>query len=246
MTQALDIITQALRESNLIALVAVPTDLQVAEGLKKLSTLVSSVFGFEVGELLQDWPVGGPGLSPTVWNNPLPNSRMLVVATDTQTITFPQCPDNGARMQLIDLKKVADGSPSGRTLTINGNGRFVEGSPTIDITTGNANIVWLYRADIGNWVRLTALTADSDMPFPSEFDAFFETSLAMRLNPRYGRTMDQQSIAVLQRAAQQIQAAYRQRVPTPGDFGPTRMSVQAGRSGYIGGTFRRGRSGWMN
>lgn len=242
MTLALDIITQAHRESNLIAISAVLTADQQTEGLKKLSTLVSSVLGYEVGEGYQDWLVGtdpdNAVWDSLRWAHPTPNARLLVTATDNQTIYLPRHPDNGARIQLVDCAVAG-----ARTITLDGNGFLIDGAATFTTNVAGFDIEWLWRADIAQWKRINALALNTDMPFPDRFDSFFETMLAMRLNPRYGRTMDPQSAAVLQRAATQMRAAYRQRHAVPAPLGVNRRGVQVGQP--WGATFRPGRNGWQ-
>lgn len=242
MTVTLDIITQAHRESNLIAITATLTDAQQTEGLKKLSTLVSSVLGYEVGEGYRDWLVGTDqdnlSWDSSRWAHPIPNSRLLVTATDDQTIYMPRHPDNGARIQLVDCAVAG-----ARTITLDGSGFLIDGAATFSTNTAGFDIEWLWRADIGQWKRLNSLLIDSDMPFPDRYDSFFETMLAMRLNPRYGRTMDPQSAAVLQRASTQMRAAYRQRVATPAPLGVNRPSRQVGQPWR--NCFRPGRNGWQ-
>lgn len=215
MTTALAIITQALRESNLIAITATPTPEQITESLGKLTTLIASVFGFEVGTIIKEWPIGvttgtdevSPNWSASNWDTPPPNVRLVVTDPGSQTITLPPFPDNGARIDLLDLT----GNLSAHPITLDGNGRLIEGVNMLAVAIDNANIQWMYRADLGQWVRITLISADTDvLPFPVQFDTYFETMLAMRLNPRYGRSASQETIAALQRSESQLRATYRQ------------------------------------
>lgn len=227
MTGTLAIITQGLRESNLIAISAEPTEAQQTEGLSKLQSLVASVFGYEVGEGLIDWPIGSVpaeiagSWTAADWSEPAQNVRLLYSATSAQTITLPPTPDNGARIQLVDLS----GALSANPLTIQGNGRRIENQNSVTLDTDNLSRTWFYRADLGNWMRLDELTLESEMPFPVQYDPYFETMLAMRLNPRYGRSADEQTVATLRRALGQLQADYRQRRNVRVDPALTRMSI---------------------
>jgi hypothetical protein len=208
MTKTLAIIKQAHRESNLIPITGELTEPQVVEGLQKLNTLVASVFGHEVGEELIDNMITEDSLVR-------PNERLLINTDAPVTVVLPQWPDSGARFQVVDLKHVdvVEGEPpppSGRTITVDGNGRRIGGAGTLVITEANANVTYMYRADIGGWVLLGPLSEDDDLPFPVQYDAVFETSLAMRLNPRYGRSMDEQTTKVLERSLEQLKFDYRQ------------------------------------
>lgn len=215
MTTALAIITQALRESNLIAITATPTTDQVAEGQSKLNQLIASVFGFEVGIQIKDWPVGtttgtsevSPNWTSARWTTPPQNVRLLISATTPQTISLPPYPDNGARIDLVDLT----GNLVTNPVTLDANGKLIEGVGALIVNINNAALQWMYRADLGQWLRVSIIAADTDiMPFPIQFDSFFETRLAMRLNPRYGRAADQQTVDTLNRAEAHLRATYRQ------------------------------------
>jgi len=62
-------------------------------------------------------------------------------------------------------------------------------------------------------VRLTSKLLTDEMPFPSDFDNFFITLLALRLNPRYGRTMDAQSAEIFKSEKRKFVARYIQSAP---------------------------------
>jgi hypothetical protein len=98
-------------------------------------------------------------------------------------------------------------------LTIDGNGRPIEGTASIVLNTDGIFREWFYRADLAAWVRLTDLAADDENPFPAAYDNMFMILLAMRLNPRYGRTLDDQSIAALKRNRQEFINRYLQSRP---------------------------------
>lgn len=214
MTTALETITGALRESNLLALAAEPNALQQAEGLRKLNILVASVFGDEVGVKLTEFPIGteiATGVSVNWnagdWAYPPANSRLMVTDETAQTIYLPALADNGARIGLVDLK----GSMAANPVTLHANGKRIEGAASLTVNEDNANYEWMYRSELGEWVRLTLLDIDSDLPFPLKYDDFFETTLAMRLNPRYGRSVKPETAAALTRTMGQIRADYRQK-----------------------------------
>lgn len=250
-----DILYQAYRESNLITInQAALSTAQSNEALSRLQSLVSGVFGWDVGENLQDWPVGVANVkrdhwpTPTPnwncwtineWSYPIQNVRLLLDADTAQTIYLPQQPDNGARVRIVVLSQDLATHP----VTLDGDGRLVEGSTTLlldDVLT--AARVIMYDAETGDWVRVTNLTANGNMPFPEEFDDYFITKLAMRLNPRYGRAMAQESAARLEEVQSQIAARYRNKQNMPTDPAVLRTS-DPGRYGYMRAG---GRYGWMS
>ena len=223
MTSTLDIITDAYRESNILGIGQAPTAPQLTEALRLLNGVVSSVYGFEVGEALKDWPIGVVGLdnvgvdwTEEVWAMPQPNSRLLWMSSTTQTVRLPGRVSDGARMGVVDVT----GNLATYPLTLLGNGRLIEGQPQLVLNTDGAEIMLMYRADLGSWVRLDPIAAaTADFVFPPEFNDAFITMLAMRLNPRYGRQLQGETTAWMTRAISQLKARYRQRVVVPCDAG---------------------------
>jgi hypothetical protein len=214
------ILTQAYRESNILSLRKAATTEQTAEALTLLLQLFSAVYGDEAGEGLLDWPLGNYGReNPADYcaldftrrrlDHPQINRRLIVVNEEARTVYLTPRPQDGSRMALAD--------PFGRLstvpITLDANGRTIEGGLTLLLDTDGLFAEWFYRADLGSWMRLTNLTADDDMPFPADFDTFFIITLAMRLNPRYGRTLDAQSIAILKSERKKFVNRYLQSLP---------------------------------
>jgi hypothetical protein len=212
------ILFDAYRENNIVPINAALTVNQTAEALRLLNSLFTSVYGDEAGEALQDWPLGNfdrespaYNLAETEYaiNRPTINKRLIAVNEETKTVYFTLYPQDGARMGLID--------PFGRLaafpVTLDANGRTIEGAGSLVIATNGTFAEWFYRADLGDWVRLTSKAVDDEMPFPSDFDNFFITLLALRLNPRYGRTMDAQSAEIFKSEKRKFVARYIQSMP---------------------------------
>lgn len=217
MTTLQEIIDDAFRESNILPLNKAPNAAQSAEALRLLLQLFTVSYGDEAGEAFQDWPLGTYGqVNPTYpltndyyRQKPPLNMRLVALNEAEMTVYFPSYPQDGSRMAIID--------PFGRLaafpVTLDGNGRPIEGSTNQVANTNGLNREWFYRADLGNWVRLTDLTATDQMPFPKDFDTFFSTSLAMRLNPRYGRKMDELTAAVYKAERSKFINRYLQAMP---------------------------------
>ena len=220
MTIVSQIITDAYRQSNLLAIGTSPTTLQFDEGLRYLSRIVKSTRGNEAGELLVPFPIGRmniqrpsgypwyDGVPPANWFCP-ENQRLMCNLQQNATIFLHPKPDNGSGLGVQDIA----GNLGTYPLTLNGNGRLIEGQPFIVINEDDANIEWFYRDDIGSWVRITPITIDGEFPFPEAFDDYFITMLAIRLNPSYGTQLDPQSQMVLQRSRTQLRARYFQNIP---------------------------------
>jgi hypothetical protein len=196
MTLVSQIITDALRESNIIAIGTSPTTSEMTEGLARLQAIVSSVLGTDVGYNMEDWklvsatsifnPSGGSlTTSQASAYHVKPQSRLICALTADTTVNLDPMPQDGQRFSVVDVL----GNFATNTLTVNGNGRKIDGSTTAVLATNGTVKEYFYRADLGEWVEIAALATSDQMPFPSDFDDYFIIKLAMRLNPRFGRPL---------------------------------------------------------
>lgn len=217
MTTVASIIKNALRETNLIPLGVAPTQPQIDEAFGRLTTLVESMLGNEAGENLNPFPLGQEGINSPKgypwWANNLPgnvfmpfNVRVMCNLTAAGQFNLHPRPHDGARMGIVDVSQNFDIFP----LTINGNGRSIEGEESMVYNTAGEIRQWIYREDLGNWVTVIPLDPDGDMPWPPEFDDMFIIMLAMRLNPRYGQIMHPASVEVLKSSQTKFSARYSQ------------------------------------
>lgn len=217
MTTVASIIQSALRETNLIPIGVPPTQPQLDEGFNLLSTIVAGVLGNEAGENITPMPLGQNEINSPKgypwWSNELPgniflqtNTRIMCNLTGAGMVNFHPRPHDGARMGVIDVSQNFDINP----LTINGNGRSIEGQAVMVYDTPGLERQWLYREDLGNWVTVMPLDETGDMPWPVEFDDMFIIMLAMRLNPRYGQVMHPASVEALKIATSKFSARYKQ------------------------------------
>lgn len=217
MTTVASIIQSALRETNLIPLGGTPTQMQLDEAFTLLSTVVSGVVGNEMGEAMHPFPLGQNGINSPKgypwYANSIPgnifvpfNSRLMLNLTGPGNINLHPKPHDGARMGIVDVSENLNLFP----LTINGNGRSIEGQELMVYNTAAEVREWIYREDLGNWVVVTPLLETGNMPFPVEFDDMFIIKLAMRLNPRYGQVIHPASAEALKEAQQKFSARYAQ------------------------------------
>jgi len=248
MTLASDIIFQGYRENNLVSINGALTANQTAEGLRLLNSIVGTTFKNEVGENLQDWPVGNVGVNwPSGWNAvfwqyPRINSRIIYNADSPQTIYLPPMPCDGSFIAVVPT----NGNVVLNPLTLDGNGRHIEGAATLVIDTDAETGSWFYRADLGEWIKLRTLVAADEMPFPVEFDDYFSIMLAVRLAPRNSNTVESASIEALTRWRRQIAARYSQTVVTPADPAVLRLSEYDATSFNGNGPYGAfGPNGWM-
>src|SRR5690606_33021371 len=113
------------------------------------------------------------------------NSQLVVTNENSITVYLPANPSDGARIGLMD--------PLGRLatvpVTLDANGRTIETAATLTLDTASTTRTWFYRGDLGDWQRISDLTTDGTFPFPREFDDYFVTMLAARINPAYEREL---------------------------------------------------------
>lgn len=203
MTLVSSIILDAYREANTLPLTALPNDAQNMEALRLYNALLGSLYGTDVGENLSDWPIGDFGRDPSNHFPPISTFRCLshppinsrIVATNQGAIVVDLTvrPQDGARYALIDPY----GQLATYPVTLNGNGRTIEGVPYITLNTANTRREWVYRGDLGDWTKISNVALTDENPFPHEFDQFFSILLAMRINPRYGRELSDLSTSIL-------------------------------------------------
>jgi len=222
MTTVSHIIYDAFRQSNLLALGASLSPAQQEEALRYLSRVVDSVLGNEAGEPLEAFPIGNKDIerpSGDPWWNDVPDNEWFVpknyrlmcnIQSRPLDIFLHPDPDDGSRFAMIDVAKTFGTYP----VTVHGNGRLFEGQEKITFNEDGYNGEWFYRADLGNWQKVHPITLEDTFPFPPEFDEFFITMLAMRINPAYGASIDDQSAEVLRRSKSQLKARYKQIIPT--------------------------------
>jgi len=207
------IIQDAFRESNIIPLGVSPNANQVTEALRLLNALFASVLGGDAGENLQDWPLGGYGREyssdvPSTYElaHPNINSRLVVSNTAAMTVYLPARPQAGSRIAIIDpLLRLAT-----VPVTLDGNGRTVGTVASLLLNVDGTSREWMYRDDLGDWAQISALTETDEMPYPTDFDIFFTTLLALRLDPRYGRSMDPLTLQFFKSERQAFVARYLQ------------------------------------
>lgn len=233
MGQAQDIIQQAYRELNLIAIGKDPNTAQLAEGLTLLNQIYTYVVGGPAGEFLYNWPLGNYGREDIYqfeWDtlqitNPPINSRLVATNESALTIYFPPAGvvSDGSRMGVID--------PFGRLATVplvlDGNGFTIENTATVTINTNNTDKTWLFRGDLGDWVLLNTLIETDTSPFPDEFDPYFSMLLSLRISPRSGVEWSKETQAFFNTIKNKFEARYIQKAPQKPDPSLNWMSYQS-------------------
>lgn len=168
----------------------------------------------------------GPGVTPF----PPKNSRIVFAGktgTVPETVYFPEAPDDGSRMGLI---QGATGD-SAVVLVLDGNGRLIDGAPTFQVTSPIAHMRWLYRADIGDWRPMAQLMPMDEMPFAEDMDQFFVAAGAVRLASSYGKTLPPATAQAYKDGLSAFRSRYRQAGTTTYGSGQIPSSQQS----YVSG-----------
>lgn len=214
MTLVSQAIIDAYREGNLIAVESEPSAAQQDEALRLLNRIVSGVYGAEAGEELR--PVS---LSSIDGGDVSPNTHLFLNVSAPGTLKLPANPDDGCRFAITDVGQSLATYP----LTLDGNGRRIEGSLTLEVNT-TYDREFFYRADCGSWEEVELLSFADELPFPGKFDDYFIIALAIRLNPRYGQQLDPQTAATYQRLQRQLRTRYRQFTQVASELGLLKLS----------------------
>lgn len=205
MSLASDIIQRAYRETNIIPLGGSPSTNQTTEALTHLNGLLLSTVRNEVGDPLEDLNIGGTYDQSSVTDFWVPeNTNLVLNLSSPMTLFLTPYPRDGQLMSFIDVAANLETY----NLTIDGNGRKIEGVTPLVLNTNGDSRLWMYRADTGNWTKIIALVSTDALPFPQEFETYFVTMLAMRLNPSYGQALASETLEMLKRARRQLTARY--------------------------------------
>lgn len=249
MTILSDIITEAYRESNLIAVGTQPTTAEQAEAVKLLERFINTLFGAEAGEKLLPINIGKNNTDYEAffydgiedWFLPL-NKRVMLNLEDPKSILLHPIPQDGSRLGVLDVS----GNVATYNFTINGNGRNIEGQPSVVLDEDGVNRQWFYRADLGSWERLTDLDITSESPFPSEYDDLLIIGLAIRLASRNGKPMAPESTFTFNRLTKDFKANYAQTIQQPSELALIRTPGTWWYRGYYGSeqAFLRGDPLW--
>ena len=208
-------VERAYREAAIKAIGDGLSEAEYTEGLDRLNGFIASLFGGEIGQLLSDWQVPAKlRTAPLSANNlalpfpqnttsidqpyvatgdPVPlrdlyppaNSRVLWGGTTATEVYLPEYPSDGARMEFVNVGSTA-------TLTVQGNGRRVNGGASLTFASGGVPVLLFYRADLGNWLPIATLGLNDECPLPAEFDDLLVAGTAIRLtaldeiNPQSG------------------------------------------------------------
>jgi hypothetical protein len=214
-----DIVNSAFRETGIVAVGTTPSTANFDEAFDLLTSIITSLFGYELGENLTDVNYGTYGLtnnegiaadesSDIAATSVQANSRLIFNINQAATIFLPAKPRDGARLDIID-----NAGTFGTTapVTINANGRkiFVSAGVYSSTATLSAGAGYIYRAENGRWDTVSMGPTDAS-PFATIFDDLLIGMLAMRLGPRYGVDPRPEVIEMVRDLKKKLRSRYRQ------------------------------------
>jgi hypothetical protein len=170
------------------------------------------------------------------------NSRLQCNLTEATSLNLDPNPRDGARLAVVDNPH----NFATYNLTLKPNGRHIEGSSSnLALSTNGLTREWFYRADTGNWVKLTALVAADNSPFPDQFDDLLVIGLYMRLSPRHGPPVSGESVAVYKDLLGKFRSKYAQSSEVRSESGLIRLTSNRNEQADLNTTtFQRGRFPW--
>jgi len=198
----LDIITDAMRELGVLGIGKDPKASEADYGLTRLQRIVDGMFGNGVGLSLAEVEIDGTA-------DLAADTRNLCSLTTAATLTLPDSPKSGARIQVKDML----GNFASHNVTLDGNGRLIEGTATKALNTNSTDTTWVYVGDSANWVKVQTLALTD--PLALGDDDFFTLALAKRMAPAFGAKFTSED--ALLRAANRIRARFPSKAIVPAD-----------------------------
>lgn len=247
MTTLRQLVTDAYRESGLSQIGLVLENDEFDEGLRKIKTIINSLYGNEMGVPLAPVSYGSVGLTRSTAKEldaasyinqyfVAPNTQLLCNTNEVLTLYLHPNPKDGARLAIADLAQTFGTN----AVTVNANGRRIESASSVILNTNGANKKWFYRQDLGTWTLISDLTADSESPFPGEFDDFLILMTAMRINPRHKEVLAPESVAEMQRLRRAFRSRYKQVVQVLPDIALVRLPSMYPNGSGADGSFPSG------
>lgn len=248
MTLNSTLIQAAFRESNYIEQGATPTDGENTEALRLLQSLVDSLMGSTVGIKYRPWHIPSPFNTapdnrryPALTDSPNAKavkdldyppiqSRVILRNSAVQTLYFQAQPLDGSIMSIVDAGFTAN-------VTLDANGMFfgTTGNTRTEVIEPrsegrNPTREYVFREDTASWNQTSALTLGGEMPYPSQFDDYWITGLALRLSPSFGAKQMEVTMGRFKEMTTFIRGWYRQHQEVLiGDGGvPTEQSYYTG------------------
>lgn len=187
MATAAETIKLALRKLRVIGQGANPNSAQQTDALTELNAYLNELAGFGSSLQWRDYYVD----SACEIIADYPAQRLLCRHGSALTITLPEGTAgrpiaDGFRVGIVDATNAA----ATYNITLARNGWKIAGSAAnATISTNSASVVYMFRADLGDWKLAANLSTGDSLPFPAEFDLAIALLLANRLSGEYGQNL---------------------------------------------------------
>jgi hypothetical protein len=146
------------------------------------------------------------------------------------TITLPSDPRDGVRLTIVDVNGLF--AASGLTVARNG-WRIEGGAADLLLTTPGLNRTWIYRADLGDWLRATDIVLlDALLPLHPDLDADAALLLARDMSGEYGMMLTEHDMRECRSAENRIYGRYAQ--PRAATFDPALSGLGGNRRAITG------------
>lgn len=166
-----DLAARALGELSLVVAGETPATEDAATALSVVLDLMTLLPEVGAGRDMQDREVTEACIAG--------EDQRVLCQVGGITVTTPYDPRDGARFAVLPI--------AGGTITVTPYRRTIEGgSVSLSVTTAT---VWYYRADQGDWVKVTALESDDDSPYPPWCDLPIVHLAAEELAAQYERPL---------------------------------------------------------
>lgn len=243
MTTISTLVNAAFRESGITAVGTLPDANESAEATTLLINYIASLYNDEIGEFLIPYNVGTNGITYSPSSDQQystvikTESRLVCNLSGPMTLYFPPVPQDGSIIAVVDSL----GNFATNPLTLNGNGRMINGSPTAVLNTNNANITYLFDGTTSAWSTIVLPASGSDSsPFNTKYDDMLIIWLAMRINPRYGADTHPETVAVFNRLNKQFKRRYNHNEEVHSEYGIVWLPSHPLRGIWDIDTFNRG------
>lgn len=203
---AAECIRLALRKLRVIGQGQNPDSAAQTDALTELNAMLNGLVGFGSSLQWKDLYVEEDyEIFPSY-----PAQRLLCQHSSTLTITLPE---GAADSPIADGMRVAivDVSANAATynITVARNGwKIAAAAANATISTNSASVVYMFRAELGDWKLAADLATADSLPFPTEFDLPIALMLAHRLGGEYGQELSQADFYYMRGARTKLRNRY--------------------------------------
>lgn len=213
MATAQETIVTGLQALRVLGMGQQPTTAEAQYCLRQLNAWIAQLQGFGGSLPLQDVRVDSAYEVSNRW----PAVRLM--CTTGVTITLPEFPVDGQRVEIVDAAETADTS----NITVSRNGWLINSAASnYTISTEGANVKLMFRADKGDWQVLADLELATTLPFPTEFDQAIAL-IAAETYTVFGQTLSESDERRARKGERKLRARYAK--PPTAQFDPAVSGV---------------------